>query len=119
MTMRIAAVRTPPEEFLNWIPAALVLEHSEAVVAYWDQIPAGLLLFAVDGAIATIHLHYVEPELRNLGIGEQLLEEALTLAKRAGCVTCYGWVSPGDRIAKLTYEAQGFRSDQIRVTREL
>ncbi|MGC9155419.1 MAG: GNAT family N-acetyltransferase [Ferrimicrobium sp.] len=119
MTVRIATVRTPPEEFLGWIPAELVLEHSEAVVAYWDQTPAGLLLFAVDGAVAKIHFHYVEPALRNLGIGEQLLEETLTLAKGAGCTTCYGWVSPGDRIAKLTYEAQGFRSDQIRVKREL
>ncbi|WP_298209503.1 GNAT family N-acetyltransferase [Ferrimicrobium sp.] len=119
MVIRIAAVETPPEEFLGWIPSAVTIDTGKVVVGYYDTIPAGLLLFTVEGVTASVVFHYVQPELRDLGIGEQLLEEALRVAERAGCTTCYGWVSPGDRIAKLTYEAQGFRSDQIRVKKEI
>lgn len=89
------------------------------VVAYWDDIPAGMIRFVARGQDAEVTCHFVQPELRDLGIGEQLLEEAAAVAKSAGCSAFYGWVSPGDRVAKLSYEAQGFRSDKIRVKKQL
>ena len=117
MTIRTYAVDRTPPDFHDWIPE--ISTEERLVVAYYNDIPAGLIRFTARAPEAEVTFHFVQPELRDLGIGEQLLEEAIAVAKRARCSDFYGWVSPGDRVAKLTYEAQGFRSDKIRVRRDI
>jgi GNAT superfamily N-acetyltransferase len=117
VTIRTHAVDKTPPDFTDWIPE--ITSEERLVVAYYNDIPAGLIRLTARAPEAEVTFHFVQPELRDLGIGEQLLEEAIAVAKKAGCSAFYGWVSPGDRVAKLTYEAQGFRSDKIRVRRDV
>ncbi|MCI2975725.1 MAG: GNAT family N-acetyltransferase [Ferrimicrobium sp.] len=120
MSIEVVSLAHIPADFEGWLDGEDALrEPSAFVVAHYEGVPAGLLAINVVGTNAEITFHYVEPELRDLSIGESLLEEAIAFARQSGCSTCTGWVRPGDRIAKLTYEAQGFRAERIRVVRAL
>ncbi len=121
MRIDVAALTQLPDDFAGWLSDGESVSQESTIftVAHCDQIPAGLLTMDLEPPRATVTFHFVQPELRDLGVGEALLEAALLRAKQAGCTSCTAWVPTGDRIAKLTYEALGFRSDLIRVTRTL
>ncbi len=69
---------------------------------------------AIDGIKATTdgaHLRWfiLAPELRGLGFGHRLLEEAISFCKKKGYPSIYLWTFEGLRPARHLYEKFGFK----------
>lgn len=64
------------------------------------------------GAAAWLDELYVEPAVRNRGIGEQLTRAAIEAAAAAGCLALDLEVDPGRETAVRLYERLGFRRHQ-------
>jgi len=101
----------------EWIPPDLV--GHVIVAATLDGIPAGVLALTAQGDRARITYYWVVPELRGLGIGQELIARALEEAHVLGARAVEADIAPGDRGAKLAYEALGFRTIRLTVRKEL
>jgi GNAT superfamily N-acetyltransferase len=62
---------------------------------------------------------YVEPDAREVGVGEALLDAVLAWAERADCIGLDGFVLPGNRAAKNFFESAGMVARGIVVHRPL
>lgn len=114
----VLSTHRPVEDGLpEWVPEWVA--GDALLVATLDDIPAGLLALTVEGEAASITYYWVMPELRGLGIGQDLIARALEEARALGASTLEATVSPGDRVAKLAYEALGFRTTSLVVRKEL
>jgi len=73
-----------------------------------------------DGAeLAVLEALYVEPEAREVGVGESLLDEVMAWAEARGCIGIDGLVLPGNREAKNFFETAGMVARAIVVHRRL
>jgi GNAT superfamily N-acetyltransferase len=89
-----------------------------------DDVPVGLLVCdrreLVDGRrIARIGFVFVHGEARGIGVGELLVEAAMTWARESGCQGIDGWALPGDRETKNLFERSGLTARGIVVHRPL
>ena len=88
-------------------------------VAELDGFVVGYLELAVTGDIAIVRQVYVQPEARELGFGDGLLEAARQEAQRHGSSALEGFSLPGDRDTKNLYERAGITARKIIVSTRL
>lgn len=102
---------------------AAALEDRDTIVLLgsYDSVPFGFLLARLepllpqaDGErIGSIRLVFVDPEAREVGIGEALRDEAVARMRRSGARRFDAHVLPGHRLAKNFFEAGGFSARSI------
>lgn len=102
----------------DWTSA--IEDHSRWIgVAELDGFIVGYLELAVTGDIAFVRQVYVQPEARQLGFGDGLLDAARQEAQRHGCSALEGFALPGDRDTKNLYERAGITARKIIVSTRL
>ncbi len=72
-----------------------------------------------DAGIARISDVYVHPGARDLGLGDDLLDAAMTQARITGAKRLESWALPGDRDTKNLFERGGLTARLIVVSRRL
>lgn len=88
-------------------------------VATIDDAVVGYLQLHLHGAVAEVAQVFVHPEARELGLGDALLEAAMTHARQAGCTAIEAVALPGDRDTKNLYERAGVIARLLVLRREL
>lgn len=106
-----------------------ILEHLEdpekvAYVGLLDSVVVGYALAQFRELhdrerILVVSDIYVVAEGREVGIGELLLEELLTVARKRGAVGIDAFVLPGDRASKNFFESHGMKARALLVHRSL
>jgi len=101
----------------------LLLGDPEALVVMGevDGYPFGftvarieeILPQAAGERIGSIRLIYVEPEAREIALGEKMRDYAMELLRRRGITRFDAHVLPGHRLAKNFFEAGGFSARAI------
>ena len=86
------------------IAAAMVLTHQEDPEHEGVPWPSG----AAGEDVCVVHLLCGHPSLRGHGIGRELIEEAIRLARTAGRKAIHLEVMPGNLAASRIYLAAGF-----------
>jgi len=100
--------------------SAAIDDHSRWIgVAELDGLVVGYLELGVTGDIAFVRQVYVQPEARELGFGDGLLDAAREEALRHGCSALEGFALPGDRETKNLYERAGITARKIIVSTRL
>lgn len=99
------------------------LEEPDTVllVGEIDDYPFGFLLARVERLLAqadgelvgAIRLIYVDQEAREIALGEEMRELALSLLRKRGITKFDAHVLPGHRLAKNFFEAGGFSARSI------
>jgi GNAT superfamily N-acetyltransferase len=95
---------------------------SPNVVVLAGLIDGAVIGYAVVSAASTaarIEAIFVEPEARELGVGEELLNEAISWARHQQCTTLDAVALPGDRHTKNFFETFGMVARAITVSRSL
>lgn len=100
---------------------ALEDPHTTVYLGTIDSVPVGLLLIRIEellpqagGArVGAIHLVFVEPEAREIGVGETMRDQALAEHRALGIRLFDAHVLPGHRLAKNFFEAGGFAARLI------
>lgn len=91
----------------------LVGEIDTVIVGYLAlELPPG-------SRSAVVREVWVEPEARGLGFGDELLIEAIDLARAAGADAIDATALPGDRETKNLYERNGATARKIIVSKQL
>lgn len=102
----------------DWAPA--IEDHARWIgVADLDGFVVGYLELALNGEIAVVRQVYVQPEARELGFGDGLLDAARREAQRHGCSALEGFALPGDRDTKNLFERAGITARKIIVSTRL
>ncbi|MGB8862137.1 MAG: GNAT family N-acetyltransferase [Ilumatobacteraceae bacterium] len=97
--------------------SALLSEPGQLVwVATLDDVVVGYLQLAIDGARAEVLQVFVQPEAREVGFGDWLLEAALAAARSHACTVLEGTALPGDRATKNLFERAGIKARKITVS---
>lgn len=86
-----------------------------------DDYPFGFLLARVERLLAqangelvgAIRLIYVAEEAREVAVGEEMRDEALSILRQRGITKFDAHVLPGHRLAKNFFEAGGFSARSI------
>jgi GNAT superfamily N-acetyltransferase len=101
--------------------AALTDGPNPVWVATIDDVVVGYLHLDVsaDASTATVRQVYVQPEARELGLGDALLETAMHHARAAGCTALEAVALPGDRDTKNLYERAGVTARLLVMRRTL
>lgn len=105
-----------PERGDAW-PRAIADDH--VLVALIDAVPVGYLVMRRVGDTALVDDVFVDPAARELGFGDELLAEALRIARALGTVRLEAEALPGDRDTKNLYERAGIKARLIVVSVEL
>jgi GNAT superfamily N-acetyltransferase len=99
---------------------AALEDHTRWVgVAELDGFVVGYVELIFGGDAALVRQIYVEPEARELGFGDGLLESARHEAQRRGCGAIEGIALPGDRETKNLFERAGMTARKIIVSTRL
>ncbi|MCC6225240.1 MAG: GNAT family N-acetyltransferase [Microthrixaceae bacterium] len=96
--------------------------HDTSTISLVGLVEASVVGFALlrrDAATAVLDAIYVEVEARDVGVGHQLLERALSTARDWGCTSLESVVFAGDRNTKNFFEAHGMASRLLQVSRPL
>ena len=106
------------------IRAAVADADTVSLVGTIDDVVVGYAIAAVEvltdgGRLARLTDLYVEPDAREVGIGELLLDAVLTWATEGGCFGIDSIVLPGNRETKNFFEAAGMVARAITVHRSL
>jgi GNAT superfamily N-acetyltransferase len=102
-----------PVSFAGNVQAVtLVGMVDEAVLGY-------ACVVAVDHGQALLRALYVDPEARELGLGETLIESVLSWCRSNDCIGLDAVALPGDRETKNFFETQGLVARAITVHRDL
>lgn len=96
----------------------------EVVVGRIDEVPVGYAVVewsvAADGTThAELHELFVEPEAREVGVGEAMMELVLATATARGAVALHSTALPGDRGTKNFFESNEMVARAITVSRSL
>ncbi len=84
-----------------------------------DDAVIGYAVVSSASTAARIEAIYVEPEARELGVGEELLNQAIAWARDRTCTTLDAVALPGDRHTKNFFETFGMVARAITVSRSL
>ncbi len=88
-------------------------------VATIDEVVVGYLQLQIVGDAAEVMQVYLDPEAREIGFGDWLLEAALETSRSQGCIVLEGTALPGDRHTKNLYERAGIKARKITVSTPL
>jgi GNAT superfamily N-acetyltransferase len=100
--------------------SAAIEDHTRWIaVAELEGFVVGYLELTFIGEIAFVRQVYVQPEARELGFGDGLLDAARHEAQRHGCSALEGFALPGDRDTKNLYERAGITARKIIVSARL
>lgn len=110
-----------PEPVEAALEAEVADPASTLVVGTLDDVPLGFLLGRPEPTlpqaggriIGSIRLIYTDPEAREVGIGEAMMERYLATAREAGAAVFDAHVAPGHRLAKNFFESHGFSARSI------
>jgi GNAT superfamily N-acetyltransferase len=99
-------------------PQALVLAGTidDTVVGYAVAVTEELRTGDRLGIVTDV---YVEPEAREVGVGEALLDGVVAWCEEAGCIGIDALALPGNRETKNFFESFGFTARAIVVHRRL
>lgn len=111
-------VDEPVEESLR---AAINEPDTFVWVGCIDDYPFGFLVARVEGLldqadgeeIGAIRLIFVSPDAREVAVGEEMREAALSVLRGRGITKFDAHVLPGHRLAKNFFEAGGFSARSI------
>ena len=92
---------------------------SDVFVGTIDDVIVAFLESAYVGDVAVVRQAYVEPEARELGLGDGMLAAAMHAARLRGCTAIEGTALPGDRNTKNLYERAGVTARKITVWKRL
>jgi GNAT superfamily N-acetyltransferase len=84
-----------------------------------DDVPVGFGAAQLVGAICKVERLFVEPEARQLGLGEMMLESLTLWARVVGAATIESIALPGDRETKNLFERFGMKARLLVVSRDL
>ena len=106
------------------IAAWLEAHDSRVLIGELDQVPVGYLVVVImslpDESIGgLVREFYVEPEARELGVGEALMNGAISWCRSRGCTGIDAIALPGDRATKNFFETFGLVARAIVVHRAL
>jgi len=92
--------------------------HVDVVVGTIDDVVFGFGVgererLADGRLLGVISDLYVEPDARDIGVGEAVVSELLERFRRDGCAGVDAWALPGDRNTKNFFETHGFVSRLI------
>jgi GNAT superfamily N-acetyltransferase len=110
---------TPETIFNNYIA-----DNEKAIlVGEFNEVPVGFMLlklFKLGEALAVrVDEVYVHSEVREVGVGERLMNSAIDWGKQNGAVRILGRTFPGDRHMKNFYERFKVTARLIEVSKEL
>jgi GNAT superfamily N-acetyltransferase len=110
----------PPRRFAE----ALQSESQIAFVGLLETHAVGFALVVIDdgmpgGLLARVEELYVEPEAREVGIGEAMLDACVQWASEHGCAGIEVEALPGARSAKNLAERSGFTARLLILHRKL
>jgi GNAT superfamily N-acetyltransferase len=95
-------------------------QHDVAcIVATWDEVIVGYGVIAIEHGIAMVQAIFVEPEARELGLGELLLDELIGWARQMDADFLEAIALPGDRETKNMYERFGIKARALIVSTAL
>lgn len=106
------------------VSAAIDDPDSVSLVGTIDDVVVGYAVATIEivpdgGRLARLTDLYVEPEAREVGVGELLLETVLTWATEGGCFGIDSIALPGNRETKNFFESAGMVARAIIVHRPL
>ncbi len=107
-----------PEIGPNW-SATLIDESVYVLVGGIDLVVMGFMLVRITNRLPTVEQVFVTRDVRNLGVGDALVAQALTWAKQNNFVALDALALPGDRETKNLYERSGLVARLITVTKKL
>ena len=118
---RLEARQAP---FTASLGAALTDNTRSVIAGLIDDYVVGYAVLCMtplaDGAVlGVIEDLYVEPEFREVGVGEALMGELIVAARAGGCEGVESLALPGDRATKNFFESFGLVARAIRVYRTL
>jgi GNAT superfamily N-acetyltransferase len=94
------------------LQAALDDPDSVVVLGLIDDVPVGFAAAECDRArrepLCRIDVIFVEPNARQVGVAESVLQLVMEWAESRGCVGVDAPALPGNRTAKAFFEGQGF-----------
>jgi ribosomal protein S18 acetylase RimI-like enzyme len=108
-----------PEPADQSIAAAIDEPDTLVSLGELEGIPVGFLLARVEPLLAegeiigVVRLVFVDPEAREVGVGEAMLALALDRLRQRGVTRFDAHVLPGHRLAKNFFEAAGFSARSI------
>lgn len=80
-----------------------------------DEVVVAYLELAIGASTAVVRQVYVEPEARELGLGDEMLATAIATARERRCGALEGHALPGDRLTKNLYERAGITTRKLTV----
>jgi ribosomal protein S18 acetylase RimI-like enzyme len=103
------------------LAAAIADPDAIVLLGRIDDIPLGFLLARVEELraqaageeIGVIRLIYVEPDAREVAVGEAMRDQAMEMLRERGLSRFDAHVLPGHRLAKNFFEAGGFAARSI------
>jgi GNAT superfamily N-acetyltransferase len=118
------AREAPAPPYDEWAQAALEDPCRRIWVGTIDEVVVGMAAARVeelrDGRrLGVIEALYVEPDARQVAIGEGLVTEVLTWCRARGCAGIDAHALPGARATKNFFEAHGFTARLLVVHRRL
>ena len=102
----------------DW-PARLADDGVAVFVALLDEQVFGYLELVCSPTVCTVRQVYVDPEARELGLGDELLGQAMAHARAIGAARLDAYALPGDRQTKNLYERAGVTARKIVVSKLL
>jgi GNAT superfamily N-acetyltransferase len=108
--------------WLEETPAIVDWTVPSVFVGTIDGVVVGMLAVALGdrvAGVAEVLLAFVHPEARELGLGDEMLAEALQAARAAGCRVFEGTALPGDRDTKNLYERAAITARKLTVSTPL
>lgn len=108
----------------NRVRLAFESSDQAVLVGALDDVIVGFALCYIDqdlpgGPLAVIEELYVQPEAREVGVGESLINACVTWAREMNCVGIEADVQPGARSAKNLGERFGFTARSIRLHKRI
>ena len=89
------------------------------LVAELDDVPVGYAAAVCIGAVCRVERLYVDPQARELGLGEEMLDQLMDFAARTGVERIESTALPGDRETKNLFERFGMKARLLVVSRRL
>ena len=94
------------------------------VLGLIDDVPVGYALVQVRGLpsgdrLGVVEELYVDPEARDVSVGEAMMDDLVSFCRDAGCVGIDALALPGDRSTKNFFETFGLVARAIVVHRSL
>ncbi len=110
-----------PEPLAASLAGALEDENTIVLLGCYDGYPFGFLLARLEPTlpqangecVGSIRLVFVDPDAREVGIGEFMRDEAVERMRERGARRFDAHVLPGHRLAKNFFEAGGFSARSI------